>query len=87
MSVRFKVEVADEQETAAWTAHGWDRIEYLIATNAGEPLKPLEEIASGGEMSRVMLALKVTVEESFAAGAGKRQREGGAADAADAGVR
>ena len=48
--------------------HGWDRIEYLIATNAGEPLKPLEEIASGGEMSRVMLALKVTVEESFAAG-------------------
>jgi DNA repair protein RecN (Recombination protein N) len=38
-------------------------VECLIATNAGEPLKPLHEIASGGEMSRVMLALKVTVEE------------------------
>jgi DNA repair protein RecN (Recombination protein N) len=47
----------------AWTAHGWDQIEFQIATNAGEPLKPLTEIASGGEMSRVMLALKVAVEE------------------------
>ncbi len=64
MSVKFRVEVAFEEEHPGWTAHGWDRIQYLIATNAGEPLKPLEEIASGGEMSRVMLALKVTVEES-----------------------
>ena len=44
------------------TAHGWDQMRNRIATNAGEPLKPLDEIASGGEMSRVMLALKVTVE-------------------------
>jgi DNA repair protein RecN (Recombination protein N) len=50
-------------ESAHWTAHGWDRVEYRIATNPGEPLKPLHEIASGGEMSRVMLALKVSVEE------------------------
>jgi DNA repair protein RecN (Recombination protein N) len=70
MQVKFKVAVTPERELANWTAHGWDRIECLIATNPGEPLKPLEEIASGGEMSRVMLALKVTVEESFAAGAG-----------------
>jgi DNA repair protein RecN (Recombination protein N) len=49
--------------TAHWTAHGWDQVEYRIATNPGEPLKPLHEIASGGEMSRVMLALKVSVEE------------------------
>jgi DNA repair protein RecN (Recombination protein N) len=68
MQVKFRVEVAYEEEHGAWTPLGWDRIQYLIATNAGEPLKPLEEIASGGEMSRVMLALKVTVEESFAAG-------------------
>jgi DNA repair protein RecN (Recombination protein N) len=47
-----------------WTPHGWDHIEFRIATNPGEPLKPLTEIASGGEMSRVMLALKVAVEES-----------------------
>jgi DNA repair protein RecN (Recombination protein N) len=39
-------------------------VEYRIATNPGEPLKPLHEIASGGEMSRVMLALKVAVEEA-----------------------
>ena len=71
MKVSFRVEVAGSEDEAAWTALGWDRIQYLIATNAGEPLKPLEEIASGGEMSRVMLALKVTVEESSAAGAGK----------------
>ncbi len=49
---------------SSWTAQGWDEVEYLIATNPGEPLKPLTEIASGGELSRVMLALKVTVEES-----------------------
>jgi DNA repair protein RecN (Recombination protein N) len=70
MQVKFKVEVAASEDVTAWTPLGWDRIQYLIATNAGEPLKPLEEIASGGEMSRVMLALKVTVEESFAAGSG-----------------
>ena len=53
---------AREQETA-WSASGWDEVECRIATNAGEPLKPLDEIASGGEMSRVLLALKVSVEE------------------------
>ena len=53
-------------ETAHWTAHGWDTVEYRIATNPGEPLKPLDQIASGGEMSRVMLALKVSVEEGAA---------------------
>ena len=47
-----------------WTPSGWDTVEYLIATNPGEPLKPLTEIASGGEMSRVLLALKVAVEET-----------------------
>ena len=75
MNVRFKVDVTAEKERGAWSAVGWDRIEYLIATNAGEPVKPLEEIASGGEMSRVMLALKVTVEESFAAGAGQWKKK------------
>jgi DNA repair protein RecN (Recombination protein N) len=49
---------------AHWTSAGWDEVEYRIATNVGEPLKPLAEIASGGEMSRVMLALKVAVEEN-----------------------
>jgi DNA repair protein RecN (Recombination protein N) len=64
MKVRFAIEVEANRERDSWTGHGWDEVGYRIATNAGEPLKPLDEIASGGEMSRVMLALKVTVEEA-----------------------
>ncbi len=65
MKVKFAVEVSSRRDETNWTAHGWDAVECLIATNAGEPLKPLDEIASGGEMSRVLLALKVSVEEGF----------------------
>ena len=62
---RAKMEGALTSEAGtSSTAHGWDEVEYRIATNPGEPLKPLHEIASGGEMSRVMLALKVAVEET-----------------------
>jgi DNA repair protein RecN (Recombination protein N) len=64
MQVRFEIAVLPAEQESSWTAHGWDEVEYRIATNAGQPLKPLNEIASGGEMSRVMLALKVAVEES-----------------------
>jgi DNA repair protein RecN (Recombination protein N) len=63
MKVRFEVTVTAHESESAWAAYGWDEVQYKIATNPGEPLKPLDEIASGGEMSRVMLALKVTVEE------------------------
>jgi DNA repair protein RecN (Recombination protein N) len=63
MKVRFEIGVRATEETLAWTAAGWDTVEYRIATNPGEPMKALDEIASGGEMSRVMLALKVSVEE------------------------
>lgn len=71
MKVRFEVEVtASEREISRtagnWTVNGWDTVTYRIATNPGEPLKQLDEIASGGEMSRVMLALKVSVEEGAA---------------------
>jgi DNA repair protein RecN (Recombination protein N) len=62
MKVKFSVTVTPKKERSGWSAEGWDEIAFLIATNAGEPLKPLDEIASGGEMSRVMLALKVAVE-------------------------
>jgi DNA repair protein RecN (Recombination protein N) len=72
MNARFEVEVAPNEEPEAWTALGWDRIECRISTNPGEPMKPLTEIASGGEMSRVMLALKVSVEEGASAAAKKR---------------
>jgi DNA repair protein RecN (Recombination protein N) len=62
MKVRFKVDVAGTDDESNWTATGFDQVQYLIATNAGEPLRPLEEIASGGELSRVMLSLKVAAE-------------------------
>jgi DNA repair protein RecN (Recombination protein N) len=74
MSTRFNVRVTAQPSPESWTAHGWDQVDCLIATNAGEPLKPLHEIASGGEMSRVMLALKVTVEES-ASGSAQRKKK------------
>ena len=73
MHVRLSVSIAPAKGRAHWTPHGWDEIAFLIATNIGEPLKPLDEIASGGEMSRVMLALKVTVEEAVAKRGGKVQ--------------
>jgi len=44
--------------------HGYDRIEFMISPNKGEPLRPLREIASGGEISRVMLALKTVFAET-----------------------
>lgn len=73
MQARFEVGVTAREDVEAWTAYGWDRVECRIATNPGEPLKPLTEIASGGEMSRVMLALKVSVEEGANAAAKKRK--------------
>ena len=52
---RFEVRVEPEQKPAA---DGMDRVEFMISPNPGEPLRPLASIASGGEISRVMLALK-----------------------------
>lgn len=63
MRVRFEVSVSSREEQAGWQAYGWDTVACRIATNTGEPLKSLDEVASGGEMSRVLLALKVSVEE------------------------
>ncbi len=68
MKARFAVQVAAQEGENHWTRQGWDFVDCRIATNVGEPLKPLEQIASGGELSRVMLALKVSVEEGAARG-------------------
>ena len=67
MKARFEIIVTAQPDEQHWTPHGWDTVAYRIATNPGEPLKPLEKIASGGEMSRVLLALKVSVEAAGAA--------------------
>ena len=55
---RFHIQI---EEKADWGADGKDKVEFLISANAGEPLKPLAKIASGGEMSRVMLVLKTVL--------------------------
>jgi DNA repair protein RecN (Recombination protein N) len=62
MKARFRVEVKTSEDQADWSPTGLDSVAYLIATNAGEPLNPIEHIASGGELSRVMLALKASAE-------------------------
>ncbi len=62
MKSSFRIEVSGTDEEGNWTASGFDQVVYMISTNPGEPLRQLEHIASGGELSRVMLALKASVE-------------------------
>ena len=59
-NAKFKVEIIKKEEI---TAHGTDNAEFLITTNVGETFKPLAKIASGGEISRIMLALKTVFSE------------------------
>ena len=54
------------QETGQLGADGWDVAEFLISTNPCEPIKPLGRIASGGELSRVMLAIKTVLADQDA---------------------
>lgn len=68
MKSAFHIEVSGSDEEGNWTASGFDQVVYLICTNPGEPLRPLEQIASGGELSRVLLALKASVEAGTASG-------------------
>ncbi|MBL8075522.1 MAG: DNA repair protein RecN [Nitrospira sp.] len=56
--VRFLVQVERVESGEAYGLDGVDRVEFLLSTNSGEPLKPMARVASGGELSRVMLALK-----------------------------
>ena len=58
LTVAFEVAVRPEQ---AITAKGYDDVEFLISTNPGEGLKPLSQVASGGELSRIMLAIKTVL--------------------------
>jgi len=74
MKARFQIEVSGSDEEEYWTGTGFDLVRYLISANPGEPLGPVEEIASGGELSRVMLALKASVEASAIAPAGNGRK-------------
>lgn len=61
LDVNFVMEFTD---AGKYTANGKDEAEFLISTNPGEPLKPLGKVASGGELSRIMLAIKTILAES-----------------------
>lgn len=58
----FKVEVVFNEEQE-YTENGLDQVQFLIATNIGEEFKPLVKIASGGEISRIMLAIKTVLSD------------------------
>jgi DNA repair protein RecN (Recombination protein N) len=73
MRAKFQIEVSGTDEEGNWTVRGFDQVVYRISTNPGEPMRPLEQIASGGELSRVLLALRTAVE----AGRGARKSSGG----------
>jgi DNA repair protein RecN (Recombination protein N) len=62
MRSHFRIEISGTDEEDNWTVSGFDQAEFMISTNPGEPMHLLEQIASGGELSRVMLALKASVE-------------------------
>ena len=62
MKSTFRIQKTTSEEEREWTASGIDQVVYMISTNPGEPIRQLEHIASGGELSRVMLALKACVE-------------------------
>jgi len=55
---RFDVSVTPLSE-GEWSAHGLERIEFLVSANPGQPCRPLSKVASGGELSRISLALQV----------------------------
>lgn len=58
LDVQYEIQVRGQQEISA---SGYDDVEFMISTNPGEPLKSLGNVASGGELSRIMLALKTVL--------------------------
>ena len=73
MKASFRIAIQSDEGAWNWTESGVEQVTYRIDTNQGEPLRPFEQIASGGELSRVMLALKAVVE----AGSGQARGERG----------
>ena len=66
MKSTFRIEITTSEEERNWSPTGIDQVVYMIATSPGEPIRQMEHVASGGELSRVMLALKVSVENRVA---------------------
>lgn len=60
LQVQFQIEL---RPTGQYTAQGMDVVEFMISTNPGEPMRPIGSAASGGELSRIMLAVKAVLAE------------------------
>jgi DNA repair protein RecN (Recombination protein N) len=61
---RFEVRFGEPASEAQWSAEGVDSVEFFVSPNPGEELRPLARIVSGGELSRIMLAIKTLVATS-----------------------
>ena len=61
LDTRFEIHLKDAGQ---FSANGKDEAEFYLALNPGEPVKPLENIASGGELSRIMLAIKTVLADA-----------------------
>jgi len=61
LGVAFDIEFKD---TGRFTAGGRDAVQFMISTNPGQPMRPLKDVASGGELSRIMLALKTVLADT-----------------------
>ncbi|MBE5842140.1 MAG: DNA repair protein RecN [Butyrivibrio sp.] len=59
LDVRFEIEINSDEDKVS--SKGYDGAQFMISTNPGEVMRPLDQIASGGELSRIMLALKTVV--------------------------
>ena len=60
---RFSIEMSISEKSLQYSSKGIDQIEFLLSANPGEQLKPMTSIASGGEMSRIMLAIKTVFQD------------------------
>lgn len=76
MRASFRIAVEENGDEAHWTSSGINQVVYRISTNAGEIMRPLEQIASGGELSRVMMALKASVEAGTNLAANAKKKTG-----------
>jgi len=60
----FEIQVGEDDNSDQFSSTGINRIEFLVSANPGQPLKPMTKVASGGELSRISLAIQVILSDS-----------------------
>lgn len=60
---KFQIDLQSQEDILQWSASGADHIQFVVQTNPGEPARPLGKIASGGELSRLMLAIRRVISD------------------------